>query len=221
MRSKNRLLKNWEIYAILDDGIFPDERTLGRKFRALMRGGADVIQLRFKCISRVSRQRFAAGLVRAGSKRGIPVIINDRPEMALFLGAQGVHLGKGDVSCGSARALLGTRAVIGRSGRCLRDVRSAERSGADYAAIGPVFATPLKPGISPPARSEVRKALNSARIPVVAIGGINKGNVGALVKEGVKTVAFIRYGITDRATDEKIRDLRRAMRRVKKGARKS
>lgn len=215
MRSKNRLLKSWEIYAILDDGVFPDESILEGKFRSLVRGGADVVQLRFKDIARISRQRLAARLVREGGKHGVPVIINDRPEMALFLGAQGVHLGKGDVSCGSARALLGDRAVIGRSGRCFRDVRLAEKGGADYAAIGPVFATPLKPGIRPAARSEVRKAVNSAHIPVVAIGGINNDNVGVLVKEGVKTIAFIRYGITGRTTEGKIKTLRRTMRRAK------
>ncbi len=215
MRSKNRLLKNWEIYAILDDGVFPDEVALEGKFRAIIKGGADVIQLRFKDIIQSSRQRLAARLVKEGRKHGIPVIINDRPEIALSLGAQGVHLGKGDISCGVARALLGDGAIIGRSGRCLRDIRLAEAEGSDYAAIGPVFATPLKPGIRPSTRFEMRKAVNSARIPVVAIGGINNDNVGALVKEGVRTVAFIRYGTTERATEKKIKALRRTIRRAK------
>ena len=115
MKSKKQLLKSWKIYAILDESFFSDNRRLLKKFHDLIESPIDVIQLRFKKLVDESFLRAAKKMTHRAKEKGIPLVINDRPDIALILGAEGVHLGKGDISVRSARSLLGRRAIIGLS----------------------------------------------------------------------------------------------------------
>jgi len=209
MISKKQLLKNWKVYAVLDDGLFPDMRELLKKYDDLLESPIDVLQLRFRALARHCVFRMAGKMVRRAQKRNISVVINDRPEAALALGANGVHLGKGDIPAPVARKLLGTCAIIGRTIRGAWDLADIDRKDVDYAAIGPVFRTPLKPGLKAVPRREVRKVVKKAEVPLVAIGGINSSNVREIIGCGIKTVAFVRYGITEKDTRMKIDELRK------------
>jgi len=211
MRSKKRLLKSWKIYAILDEGFFPVRRKLLRKFHELLDSPVDVIQLRFKHFGDRSLYRAAAEMVGAANRKGIPIIINDRPEIALALGASGVHLGKGDIHPAIAREMLGKEAIIGHTIRGPGDLASIDGKDVDYVAIGPFFRTPLKTELAQVPRSRIRKTSKASRLPLVAIGGINKNNVREVMNAGIGTVAFVRYGICEKDTRKKIKELRKIL----------
>jgi thiamine-phosphate pyrophosphorylase len=211
MISKKQLLKSWKIYAILDDGLFPDARQLLRKFSDLTESPIDVLQLRFKNLAKDSVYNAAKKIVRTAKKKNLPIIINDRPEIALALGCSGIHLGKGDISAKCARRILGKGAIIGRTIRGIKDLEFIDKKEVDYVAIGPVFRTPLKPELKKISRQRLREVQKRTQLPLVAIGGINKRNVREVAACGIKTVAFVRYGITEKDTNKRIKELRKAM----------
>jgi len=210
MKSKKRLLKSWKIYAILDESFFSDERWLLKKFRDLIESPIDVIQLRFKKLVNESFLRAAKKMTRSAKEKGIPLIINDRPDIALILGASGVHLGKGDISVRSARSLLGRRAIIGRTIRAVADLEKEQSvNDIDYVAIGPVFDTPLKPSLKRVSPERLRELSEKIKIPVIAIGGINDTNVREVLRYGISAVAFVRYAAAQKNTKDKIIKLRK------------
>ncbi|MFH1790675.1 MAG: thiamine phosphate synthase [Candidatus Omnitrophota bacterium] len=147
-------------------------------------------ELRVKNRAAFEVARLYSGLKEANSMR--PVFIDDRADTALACAADGVHLGKGDIPTALARRLLGRGPVIGRTVRGLREAKAAERDGADYVSIGPVFRTPYKKNIRPRGLAVVRGVVNGVRIPVVAIGGINTHNLKAVFKTGAAGAAMIR-----------------------------
>jgi len=209
MTSKKRLLKNWRIYPVLYDGLFPGADELLRKFRQLLKSPVDAIQLRLDDIHDPAIFKAAKRMVSEARKKRIPIIINDRPETALSLGVSGVHLGKGDIPERVARKMLGPAAIIGRTVRGPGELKQLDARHVDYASIGPVHATPLKPGIRSVTGSKLRRARGAARMPLVAIGGINADNAGKVVREGIRAVAFARYALRDKDTPGKIKLLRK------------
>lgn len=209
MKLKKMPLKDWKIYAILDDGLFKDRLELLRKFYSLIESPVDVIQLRFKDFSDKGLYRIAVKISSIARNEKASLIINDRPDLALLLCADGVHLGKSDIPASLARKILGRDAIIGLTIRGYSDLKkvNAEKN-IDYAAIGPVFYTPLKKELKAIPMDRLGELCKIARKPLVAIGGINKNNVSNVVSQGIKTVAFARYGITEEDTCVKIRELR-------------
>ncbi|MFC1644097.1 thiamine phosphate synthase [Candidatus Omnitrophota bacterium] len=213
MKSKKQQLKNWKLYAVLDNSLFPDRRKLLRKFYDLLESPVDAVQLRFKDFTEPALYRTARKMAVRAKEKNVPLIINDRPDIALFLGASGVHLGKGDIPASTARKMLGAGAIVGRTIRGLKDLEAVDTSAVDYVAIGPVYRTPLKPGLKTVPRRLLRELCSKASLPLVAIGGINKRNVRRLIAEGVRMVAFARYGITEKDTRKEIEELERIIKR--------
>ena len=208
MISKKQLLKNWEIYAVLDSGLFPDSRELVKKFKELAKSPVDAVQLRFKDLAERSLYKAAKDIIAAAKESNTPIIMNDRPEWALSLGCSGVHLGKADVSASVARKVLGKGAIIGRTIRCAADLRRLDSKDVDYVAIGPVFRTPTKPELKAIPRKVLREVVKRTDLPLVAIGSINKDTVRGVNKEGIKTVAFVRYGISSKNTRKRIKNVK-------------
>ena len=155
-------------------------------------GGADVIQLRDKNATDKELVKTAKILLEVTRRRNVPLIINDRPQVAKELGAQGVHLGQEDGPLDAARALLGDEAIIGRSTHSPEQALRAQEEGFDYIGVGPVFATPTKPEYTPVGLELVRFAAKNIKIPFVAIGGIDLSNVGMVREAGATTVAVVR-----------------------------
>lgn len=158
---------------------------------AALRGGARCVQYRDKSQNRERRQRQALGLLALCHQHQVPLIINDDVALAQRSGADGVHLGKDDVSVAEARACLGPQALIGVS--CydqLERARAATEAGADYLAFGAFFDSITKPN----AIRADPKLLNRATrfgLPLVAIGGIHAGNAAALIRAGADAVAIL------------------------------
>lgn len=160
--------------------------------RAALDGGADVIQLRDKDLS--GRDLYAlaremASLVHASRAR---FIVNDRLDIALAAGADGVHLGQYDLPVAAARSLSPPSFIIGASVGSVEEALAAERDGADYIALSPVFSTPTKDDAGPGHGLEVLREIKAAvKLPVIAIGGVNAGNVTEVVAAGADGVAVI------------------------------
>jgi len=154
-------------------------------------GGATVIQVREKASSTLSFLNRAIKMRKIIGKKAF-FIVNDRVDIAIASGADGVHLGQEDLPIAFARKIMGEDKIIGISTHSIEQAQKAEKEGADYVAVGPIFSTQTKPNSGPPKGveiiSEVKRKVN---IPVVAIGGINRENVGEVIRAGADGVAVI------------------------------
>ena len=155
-------------------------------------GGAGMIQFRDKRLPDGEFAR-AALLVRdACWEHAVPMIINDRVEIARDVRADGVHLGRSDMTVAKARALLGDEAIIGASAGSAEEAREAEDAGADYVGFGHIFATSSKTKATPPVGLEaLALACAAVKIPVIAVGGINESNAADVIRAGAWGIAVI------------------------------
>lgn len=139
----------------------------------------------------VEKTKVLSGVCRA---KGIPLIVNDRIDVALAGGADGVHLGQDDMDLVDARRILGPRFIIGVSVTTAEEVRRAEAEGADYLAANGVFPTPTKPELEGSLGAEgVRELADMTNLPLVAIGGINADNAGSIIQAGAAGVAVVSF----------------------------
>ena len=140
------------------------------------------------------RSRFAqaSALRQLCHRHGALFLVNDRIDLALAVGADGVHLGQGDLPPAVARRLLGPDLLIGRSTHRLEDLRQAVTDGCDYVGVGPVNATPTKPGREPVGLAYVAQAAAACPLPFFAIGGIDRANLAAVRNAGANSVAVVR-----------------------------
>jgi len=172
------------------------EYAAGRDLLGLIgeavRGGATVVQLRAKNLS--SRDFLELGLRTADllARTGVPLLVNDRVDVALACGAAGVHLGQEDMPVNQVRRILGPDRIIGVSVNTPEEALHAEREGADYVGAGPAYVTATKETalsvLGPEGIGRIKRAV---RIPVVAIGGIGAANAAALAVAGADGIAVI------------------------------
>jgi thiamine-phosphate pyrophosphorylase len=165
---------------------------MAEKIPALARAGCLLLQLRAKELSAREFLEWARDASRIARSEGIRLIVNDRVDIALAAGADGVHLGREDLSPVSARKLLGANAIIGLSTHDLREAREAEAEPVDYVAIGPIFVTTSKDEPDPVVGLE--GALSARAVvskPLVAIGGITLELAADVLATGVDGVAVI------------------------------
>lgn len=160
--------------------------------KELIKGGASLIQLREKELPARDFFRQACEAIEYAHRRNVKIIINDRVDIALAAGADGVHLGQHDMPVICARKLLGPRKIIGISTHNLRQFSAALRTDADYISIGPIYPTRTKTDPDPPLGPKIVARL-ARRIdrPLVAIGGITLENAPELVAAGADSVAVI------------------------------
>jgi thiamine-phosphate pyrophosphorylase len=155
-------------------------------------GGAGMIQFRDKRLPDGEFARAALLARDACWEHAVPIIINDRAEIARDVRADGVHLGRGDMTVAKARTMLGDEAIIGMSAGSAEEAREAEDAGADYVGFGHIFATSSKAKTSPPVGLEaLASACAAVKIPVIAVGGINEGNAGDVIRAGAWGIAVI------------------------------
>ena len=182
---------DYSLYLVTDRTL-----SLGRStvevVRAAIRGGVSCVQLREKGCS--TREFLAeARLLKARlAGTGVPLFINDRLDVALAVGADGVHLGQNDLPIADARRLVGNRMIIGISAESVADAVRAEAEGADYIGASPVFTTPTKTDTAPPLGLDGLRAIRRAvRLPLVAIGGIDADNAAQVLRAGADGLAVV------------------------------
>lgn len=187
---KRSLIKRYHLYAIVDRDFVKGDKIF-KIVEAVGAGGADMIELRDKSSSTAEVIKTAKALKKITKNYGVPLVINDRLDVALAVDAEGLHIGRSDIDISVARALMGQGKLIGVTVRNLRDAREAKRKGADYLGVGPVFRTPIKPGIKPKGIS-LLNTVKKVNLPYFAIGGIDCANVRKLAEKGFKRIAVIR-----------------------------
>lgn len=179
------------IYLVTDRGLCRN-RPLPEIILQAVQGGAAYVQLREKNISTRLFVEEAIAVKNILLPFNVPLIINDRIDVALACGADGVHIGQEDMPYSTARKLMGKNAIIGLSVETWEDVEAAQRLDVDYIGVSPVFATPTKTDTKEPWGLEGLKKIKSfSRHPLVAIGGINEINARAVVEAGADCLAFV------------------------------
>jgi len=180
------------------------------RLEAALRGGVQIVQLR--CKTFVDAELVAAGRRHAAvcERFGVPLILNDRADLVGAVGADGVHVGQDDIGVEQARALLGVQRIVGLSTHSPDQIDSALAAGVDYIGVGPVYATPTKPGRPAVGTELIAYAAAHARIPFFAIGGIDQSNVGDVVAAGAERVAVVRAIQRSSDPERAARELRAA-----------
>lgn len=182
---------DYSLYLVADAD-FAGGRDLAALVDAAVRGGVTVVQLRAKNLAGRAFVGLALGISRRLAGTGVPLLINDRIDIALACGAAGVHLGQDDMPVPAARQILGPDAAIGVSVNTPEEAALAESEGADYVGAGPAFATATKETplavLGPAGVARIKSAV---RIPVVAIGGISAGNAASLAAAGADGIAVV------------------------------
>jgi thiamine-phosphate pyrophosphorylase len=169
----------------------PVPDLLGSVEKALQ-GGLTLVQYRDKTSDDAVRLEQAQQLRQLCHNYGALFIINDRVDLALAVGADGVHLGQNDISIALARQILGSQKIVGRSTTNATEMAQALAEGADYIGVGPVYETPTKAGKSAAGLEYVRYAAEHATVPWFAIGGIDQNNILDVIQSGGRSIAVVR-----------------------------
>ena len=178
--------------------------------REAVAGGATCVQLREKNCGTREFLEEARAFQAALRGTGVPLVVNDRVDVALAVDADGVHLGQQDMALADARRLGPPGWIIGVSAECVEDAIRAEREGADYIGVSPVFATPTKTDTARPLGLEGLRQMRAAvKIPLVAIGGIHAGNAREVIRAGADGLAVVSAIVSADSPREAARQLRR------------
>ena len=178
------------LYAVTDRSWLRGDTLAGQVEKAL-RGGATCVQLREKNRSREDVLREAKALKALCTRYGVPLIINDDAELAVEADADGVHVGQEDMDAAQVRKLIGPDRILGVTAKTIEQAQCAQRAGADYLGSGAVFGSTTKLNARPMTRETLRSICESVSIPVVAIGGINLGNIAGLAHTGIRGAAVV------------------------------
>jgi thiamine-phosphate pyrophosphorylase len=171
----------------------PDRRDLAAFVARCIEGGVDVVQLREKHLEAralLERAQIVADVCRA---HAVPFVLNDRPDLALEAGADGVHVGQDDAPVSLARRILGDDAIVGLSTHSPDDLGAAEGEHVTYISAGPVEATPTKPGRPGTGAGYVALASARSRVPVFVTGGVTPDAIPGLAAAGVRHFVVVRY----------------------------
>lgn len=191
---------NWSVYAITDERFLKNGETLVQAVTEVLDAGAGVLQLRDKNATDQEIIKKGILLKQICEKYAVPLVINDRPDLAREIGADGVHVGISDMGIEKARALLGDGYLIGGSAHNVKEALAAENAGADYIGCGAIFGSTTKTNVTGLAIETLREIKKSVHIPVIGIGGISLFNIEKLYDTGIDGVALISaiFGAKDR-----------------------
>jgi len=206
---------DYSLYLILDPELAPP-RPLAELAREAIEGGVSVLQLRYKGGKSREFLKLAKRIKEISAECGIPLIINDRLDIALAAGADGVHLGQEDLPPQEARRILGSQVILGVSAASLEEAQEAEGAGASYIGLGSIFPTSSKPDAGRPIGTEIISEVSrSVRIPVVAIGGIQIDNAEEVIRKGASGVAVISAILQARDTKKAAQQLKMVIERAR------
>ena len=187
---KNCDKKDLLLYAVTDRTWLGDE-TLYQQVEKTLKGGATFIQLREKHLDDAAFLEEAVELKELCRRYHVPFVINDNVEIALKMGADGVHVGQSDMEAGNVREKLGPDKIIGVSAQTVEQAVLAEQRGADYLGVGAVFPTGSKDDADDVSHETLKAICEAVSIPVIAIGGISRNNVMELAGSGICGIAVI------------------------------
>jgi thiamine-phosphate pyrophosphorylase len=189
----------------------PDRPDLDQFVAACIRGGVDLVQLRDKQLEARRLMARAAVAAQVCREAGVPFILNDRPDLALEIGADGVHVGQDDAPPALARRILGPDAIVGLSTHAPAQLDASRVEPVDYVSAGPVTATPTKPGRPGTGPGYITYAEAHTGRPVFVTGGVSPATIPALARAGARHFVVVRW-LTEATDPEKAaRDLSQAI----------
>lgn len=180
-----------KLYAITDRSWLKPGETLTEVVETLLKAGVTCVQLREKEAEDAFILQEAQELNALCRRYGVPFLVNDRPDLAQIVGADGVHVGREDTGLTEARKQLGANAVLGGSAHTVEEALAAQAAGADYLGCGAVFGSGTKHNVSQMSLEMLTAICQAVDIPVVAIGGVNLDNLSLLAGTGIAGVAVI------------------------------
>jgi len=199
---------DYSLYLVTDRGLSRDRTTL-EIVTAAVSGGVTCVQLREKTASIREFIREALELKNYLRSVTVPLIINDRLDVALAVGADGVHLGRKDMPLAMARAIVEDRMIIGISVESLADAVAAEKGGADYLGVSPIYQTPTKTDTAPALGvAGLRVIRQAVSLPLVGIGGLHRGNAAEIIRNGADGVAVVSAIVAAEDPMQAARDLK-------------
>jgi thiamine-phosphate pyrophosphorylase len=178
------------LYLVCDAN--PGGHPLEPFLHAVLHAGVDIVQLRAKDADDDAIVRAARTFRTQCREHGALFVLNDRPDLAAEVDADGVHVGQDDMPVEEAREHVGAARLVGRSTHSIEQVDAAARGGVDYFAVGPVHATPTKPGRPEIGLEPVRHAAATATLPWFAIGGIDSTNLAEVIEAGARRIVVVR-----------------------------
>jgi thiamine-phosphate pyrophosphorylase len=181
---------DYSLYLVTDRTL-TSTPTLEEAVEQAIAGGCTLVQLREKTASSLEFYRSALSIKRVTDAHGVPLIINDRVDVALAVDAAGVHVGQSDLPADVVRRMIGPDRILGVSVRSVAEAVQAEADGADYLGVGAMFATTSKQDAEPVSLAELRRIRATTALPLVAIGGVNRETIPALTGTGIDGVAVI------------------------------
>lgn len=204
------------LYAVTDR-TWVGGSTLADQVEAAIRGGATMVQYREKDRERPDRREEALRLQAVCRRYRIPFLINDDVALAREIGADGVHVGQDDMPAAEARRLLGPEKIIGVTAKTRQQALDAEAAGADYLGCGAVFGTETKTDTKPLELASLNRIGESVSIPIVAIGGICRDNIGRLAGTKIAGVAVVSGIFREPDAESAARELKELARRIING----
>lgn len=189
--SKEQIRQAMLLYGITDRSWLKPGEKLSDVCREILEHGVTFLQLREKELAQEAFLKEAEELKELCARFGVPFVVNDSVETAVQAGADGVHVGQSDIKGRNIRAMIGPDRILGISAGTVEEARAAEKAGADYIGVGAVFGTSTKKDARNLSVEKLREISASVSIPVVAIGGINRSNVGELSGSDVDGIAVI------------------------------
>ena len=203
------------LYAVTDRSWLGNQ-TLAQQVEQALRGGATCVQLREKELNDTDFLAEARELKALCARYGVPLIINDNVELALEVDADGVHVGQEDMDARDVRGLIGPDKILGVTAKTLEQAQKAQQAGANYLGSGAVFGSTTKLNARPMTKELLQSICESVQIPVVAIGGIHRGNIAFLAGTGIRGAAVVSGIFSAADIEEECRALREEIDKIVK-----
>jgi thiamine-phosphate pyrophosphorylase len=184
-------MKNLDLSLYLVTDKSDDVEKFLKTIEEAIKGGVTVVQIREKTAETLDFYNLALKVKEITTKYDVPLIINDRVDVALAVDADGVHVGQSDMPCDVTRKLIGEDKILGVSAATIDEARKAQEDGADYIGTGAVFPTATKDDAPKVTKQELKEIVESIDIPVVAIGGISKDNAHELLDTGIAGLSVV------------------------------
>jgi thiamine-phosphate pyrophosphorylase len=215
MKSATKTTIDYSLYLVTDRALM-SSTTLEESVREALEGGVTMVQLREKDCSTWEFYKLAKSIHDITQTYNVPLLINDRVDIALAVDCEGVHLGQSDLPIQQARALLGDDKIIGISASSLAEAVEAEQNGADYLGVGAMFATPTKTDANLVTLEELAVIRDTISLPLVAIGGVNLKTLPILAPTGIDGIAVVSGIVSEKDVKQATLNLKQEWQALKK-----
>lgn len=214
MKLDNSALKESLLLYAVTDRSWTKEQTIFQQVEETLKGGTTFLQLREKNLSDEEFKSEAEEIKKICAEYKVPFVINDNVELAKEIDADGVHVGQDDMNASNVRQIIGNDKILGVSVQTVEQAILAEKQGADYLGVGAVFSTSTKSDAIEVPYEMLQKICSAVKIPVVAIGGINKSNVNQLAKSGICGIAVISAIFAEKNILEATKELKNIVKKI-------